>query len=165
MKKIKLDRINKAILTELQTNARISNIELAERVSLSPSACLQRTKALEDAGLIRDYIAITDLDSICYNVMAYLMIELNLHNPQERVALERSIDRTPELVDCMKVGGHLDYVSLAVCSSVEELNQLCDQLKEENPVIGKLNTYVIMNNTKWLKGYPLERLEWKEEAN
>ena len=79
MKKMKLDRINRAILENLQSNARISNLELAEKINLSPSACLQRTKALEDAGYIRAYMASIDIDAICINVMAYVMFSLRDH--------------------------------------------------------------------------------------
>ena len=165
MKKVKLDRINRIILTVLQENARISNIDLSERVNLSPSACLHRVKNLEDAGLIKQHVSVTDLDSICHNVLAYIHIRLNPHQHYERVDLERNIGRMEEIVDCMRVNGEIDYILLAVCSNIKRLDELSTHLSEENPIIGKITSHLVMNRTKWFTGYPLEKLEWLESSN
>jgi Lrp/AsnC family leucine-responsive transcriptional regulator len=162
MKKVKLDRINRAILENLQNNARISNLELAEKINLSPSACLQRTKALEDAGYIRAYMASIDIDAICINVMAYVMFSLRDHAGHLRVQFERFIAKRRELVDCLKVDGEFDYIALATCSTVTDFNTLCEQLLDENPNILKINSSIILDKTKWFAGYPLENLIWRE---
>ena len=161
MKKIKLDRINQAILKTLQTNARISNMELAEKVNLSPSACLQRTKALEDAGYIRKYMAAVDLDSISEHVMAYLMISLRDHAPHEQTHFERQVWQYDQLIDCLKVDGEHDYIALACCSTVEELNTLRNRLLSENPNLLRISCSITLAKTKWFAGYPLDSLEWK----
>ncbi len=161
-KKVKLDRINRAILEQLQGNARISNQELAEKVNLSPSACLQRTKALEDAGLIRAYMASIDLDAICINVMAYVMFSLRDHASHLRGQFERHVGQRRELVDCLKVDGEYDYIALATCSTVGDFNALCEQLLEENPNILKITSHIILDKTKWFAGYPLDNLIWRE---
>lgn len=162
MKRLKLDRINQAILEQLQNNARISNLELAEKVNLSPSACLQRTKALEEAGYIRQYMASIDLDAICINVMAYVMFRLRDHATHLRVQFERYIRQRREFVDCLKVDGEYDYIALATCSTVGDFNALCEQLIEEDPNIQKINSHIILDKTKWFAGYPLDNLIWRE---
>jgi len=162
MKRMKLDRINRAILENLQNNARISNLELAEKVNLSPSACLQRTKALEDAGYIRAYMASIDLDAICINVMAYVMFSLRDHAGHHRVQFERLIAKRRELLDCLKVDGEYDYIAFATCSTVADFNQLCEELLEENPNILKIKSNMILDKIKWFAGYPLENLIWRE---
>ncbi|MGH8483817.1 MAG: Lrp/AsnC family transcriptional regulator [Pseudomonas sp.] len=162
MKKVKLDRANRAILENLQNNARVSNLELAEKISLSPSACLQRTKALEEAGYIRQYMASIDLDAITINVMAYVMFRLRDHATNLRTNFERYIRQRKEFVDCLKVDGEYDYIALATCSTVGDFNALCEQLIEEDSNIQKINSHFILDKTKWFAGYPLENLIWRE---
>lgn len=162
MKKVKLDRANRAILEQLQNNARISNLELAEKISLSPSACLQRTKALEEAGYIRQYMASIDLDQITYNVMAYVMFSLRDHDANLRADFERRIRQRKEFVDCLKVDGGYDYIALATCSTVTDFNQLCETLVEEDKNILRIASHFILDKTKWFAGYPLDRLMWRD---
>ncbi|CAM3850447.1 Lrp/AsnC family transcriptional regulator [Parendozoicomonas haliclonae] len=164
MKKVKLDRINRAILRILQINARISNIELAEQVNLSPSACLQRVKTLEEAGVIQQHVSVTNIDAICHNILAYLHIRLNIHQHNERILMERNLNKVSEVVDCMRVNGEIDYVALAVCSDIKRLDALCDELVSHNPIIGKVTSHIVLNRTKWFTGYPLENLQWKEST-
>lgn len=162
MKRVKLDRINRSILEHLQNNARISNLELAEKVNLSPSACLQRTKSLEDAGYIRQYMASIDLDAICINVMAYVMFRLRDHASHLRGRFERHIRQRHEFVDCLKVDGEFDYIALATCSTVSDFNTLLEQLLEEDPNIQTISSNMILDKTKWFAGYPLDRLIWRD---
>lgn len=159
---IKLDRINRKILTTLQSNARISNIELADKVGLSPSACLQRTKALEDAGYILQYVMAVDLDKICINVMVYVEFTLEKHRIQDLERFERTVCNIPEIVDCLRVSGRFDYISFVVCNSIADFNRLCDDLLARDLGISSIRSNVVLDKPKWFGGYPLDHLEWKE---
>lgn len=161
MKQIKLDRINQAILKVLQGNARTSNMELAEKVNLSPSACLQRTKALEDAGYIRKYMAAINLDAISEHVLAYVMLKLRDHAPHKKDEFERLIQHYEELIDCLRVDGEYDYIALACCSTVEDLDAFRDQMLKENDNLQQASCQVVLAKTKWFAGYPLESLRWR----
>ncbi len=162
-KEIKIDRINRKILVELQDNARISNLDLAERVALSPSACLKRTKLLERTGAIRNYVMAADLDKICFSVQAYFLISMEDHKLETLESYEKFINDVPEIVDCLKVSGSLDFIAFVVCTSVELLNTLSDRLLRAEIGIRRIDTHVIMARPKWFAGYPLKDLTWKEE--
>lgn len=162
---VKLDRINRKILTVLQENARISNIELADRVGLSPSACLQRTKALEEAGYILQYVMAVDLDKICNNVMVYVEFTLEKHRLQDLDRFERAMRAIPEIVDCLRVSGRFDYISFVVCNSIADFNKLCDDLLSRDLAISSIRSNVVLDKPKWFGGYPLEHLDWKESGN
>jgi len=159
---VKLDRINRKILTILQENARISNIELADRVALSPSACLQRVKALEEAGYILKYVMSVDLDKLFTHVMVYVEFTLERHKMDDFNRFERAIREIPEIVDCLRVSGRFDYISFVVCSSVSHFNDLCDDLLTRNLGIARINSNVVLDKPKWFGGYPLDQLEWKD---
>lgn len=161
-KNIKLDRINRRILIELQTDARMSNNELADKIGLSPSACLQRVKALEDAGYIQQYVMAVDLDKLCNNVKAYAMITLKNHTYQDFSIFEKGIRSCPQALDCLRVNGGLDYVVFMVCSSIEDFNSLCDELLQSPLGIAKITSHFVLDEPKWFAGYPLNELEWRE---
>lgn len=161
-KNIKLDRINQRILVELQSNARISNNDLSEKIALSPSACLQRVKALEDAGYIQQYVMVADLDKLCDNVKAYALITLKNHGYQDFSVFEKGIKACPEALDCLRVNGGLDYIVFMVCSSIEDFNTLCDELLQSPLGIAKITSHFILDEPKWFGGYPFETLKWRE---
>ena len=98
-----LDKIDKQIINELQQDGRLSNLELADRVALSPSPCLRRVKRLEDEGYITGYTAKVDPDKIGCGLIAYVSIHLNKvnggsHAPMEEFA--QDVQKWPEVVEC-----------------------------------------------------------------
>ena len=87
----KLDRYNREILRELKINGRIANSELAEKIGLSPSACLRRVQELESSGLIKGYRAVLDADLLGINFIAYISIGLGEHSTESQQAFELSL--------------------------------------------------------------------------
>ncbi|WP_426357358.1 Lrp/AsnC family transcriptional regulator [Pseudocolwellia sp. HL-MZ19] len=164
-KHIKLDRLNRQILTQLQNNARISNNDLSELIGLSPSACLQRVKALEDSGFILEYAMVSNVDKICINVKAYAHFTLASNTYDRCGTFEKGIKKYTEVVDCMKVNGGIDYIAFMMSSTVEELNRVCDEILQDNLGIEKIVTHFVLDVPKWFGGYPLESLEWKTQEN
>lgn len=162
---LKLDNLNRRILAFLQSNARISNIDLANEVGLSPSACLQRTKALEEAGYIHSYLAVVNLNKICENVTAYLDFTMVDHKPPSLRRFERAIKDIDNIIDCMRMSGGSDYMAFTVCSSVSELNELCERLLEQDLNIQRIDTRIVMDTPKWMSGYPLNDLIWKDQSD
>ncbi len=162
-KPIKLDKINKKILIELQNNSRISNNELSEKVGLSPSACFQRVKAMEDAGYILQYVMVLDVNKLCVNIKAYAHIYLKSNNYQQCDIFEKEIRKYKQVVDCLKVNGEIDYICFVMCTSVEEFNTMCDELLQADLGIEKITSHFVLNEAKWFGGYPLEILQWKAD--
>ncbi|WP_257216532.1 Lrp/AsnC family transcriptional regulator [Allopusillimonas soli] len=118
-----LDRTDRRILTELQRNGRLSNQELADRVSLSPSPCLRRVRRLEEAGYIRRYAALLDTDKIGLRLLAYVSIRLNKVLRSSHASMSdfaRDVQEWPEVVECYAMSGDMDYL-LRV--QVEDLSQ------------------------------------------
>ncbi len=159
---VKLDAINRKILTNLHKNANISNVELAEKVGLSQSACFLRRKALDDEGYLVGYYAEIDIDRVCHNVQAYVEVTLGENGYDARKNYEKQVETIPEFMDCLRVSGDVDYISLACCTSMEALNNLCDELSVTNANIRNITTRVILDRPKWITGYPFSKLIWKD---
>ena len=161
--RIKIDAINKKILATIHYRADISNQELADEVGLSPSACFQRTKALKDAGYFLGFHAEMDLGRVCENVQAYVEFTLENNSFKARKIFEDAIEVIPEFMDCLRVSGDTDYISYTCSSSIEAINELCDQLsRDEKLNIKYIKQRIIMAKPKFYLGYPLEKLKWLE---
>lgn len=156
--KIKLDRIDRRILAELQQNARITNQRLSEKVGLSPSPCLQRVKKLEQAGLIGPYLARINLDKLCSHIVVIAAVTLRSHDDKGFRDFEASIRDVPEVVECIKVSGAFDYYLRFVCSDIGRYHELSDELLKVVPVIAQLSSHVVLAQTKPFTGLPLDHL-------
>ena len=124
MSKIELDKTDRKILSVLQTDGRLSNQDVAERVNLSPSPCLRRIKRLEEAGVIRQYVALVDPDKIGLGLLAYVNVRLEKHSevagggrggpgvpatsPRNDFAV--SVSTWPEVVACYAMTGEMDFL-------------------------------------------------------
>jgi len=160
-KSIKLDKINRKIITTLHTNAGLSNVDLADRVGLSKSACFERVKALKEAGYFGMFVTELDIDRICEHIFAYIEFTLENNTFKNREIFEKKINGIPELMDCFYVTGNYHYISYACCSNVQELNKLCDNLTaDESLGIAGIAQRVVLNRAKWHLGYPLDKLRW-----
>lgn len=105
-----LDKFDQAILAELQANGRLTNQELAERIGLSPSPCLRRVKALEEAGIIAGYKAIINAEKMGLSLMALIHISMDKHTPERFDNFERSVSVLPEVLECLLITGQsADY--------------------------------------------------------
>ncbi|MFN7504773.1 MAG: Lrp/AsnC family transcriptional regulator, partial [Limnobacter sp.] len=105
-----LDRYDKRILSLLQADGRISNQDLADTIGLSPSPCLRRVKALEDAGLITGYRALVDAKKLGYSLMALIYISMDQHTPERFASFEEAITAIPEVLECLLITGQqADY--------------------------------------------------------
>src|SRR3954471_8639709 len=122
MTKIALDKTDRKILSILQADGRLSNQDVAELVALSPSPCLRRVKRLEEAGVIRQYVALLDPDKIGLGLLAYVNVRLEKHSEGPATAGGRATGATPrgdfalsvahwpEVVACYAMTGEMDYL-------------------------------------------------------
>jgi hypothetical protein len=106
---IRLDRLDLKILATLQTAGRISNLELADKVGLSATPCLQRVRRMETAGYISGYAARLEIDRICSNIVVFTEITLRGHRREDFLKFERGIQEIPQLLNCFLVTGGYDY--------------------------------------------------------
>ncbi len=105
----KNDKISKHILQELSRDGRISNLELAERVGLSPSACLRRVQELERSGVICGYRAVLDRQKLGVGFATYIGVGLGEHTKEAQEAFEHAMNAAPEVVECHNITGTIEW--------------------------------------------------------
>jgi len=138
------DRTDRAILNRLQREGRIANVELAEAVSLSPSSCLRRTKALEADGLIAGYRAELDPERIGLGFTVFISLKVEQHSRDTSTQIETALTAIPAVVACHVVSGEADFLVEAVVPSLESYEQLLlDQILAIDPVTAVHSTFAI----------------------
>jgi Lrp/AsnC family leucine-responsive transcriptional regulator len=122
---IQLDRYDRVILEVLQQEGRISNQDLADRIGLSPSPCLRRVRALEEAGLITGYRAVLDPKALGLTLMALIHISMDKHTPERFANFEARINEIPNIVECLLITGQqADYQLKAVVEDMDAYQAL-----------------------------------------
>jgi len=117
---MKLDRTDRRILKAMQDNARITNLELADAVGLSPTPCSRRVKRLEDSGIIRGHVTLLDQARLGLKLTAYIGISMDRHTPERFEAFEAEVIDYPEVVECSVVTGQSsDYLLKVVVPDME----------------------------------------------
>ena len=150
-----LDRIDRKILANLQAEGRLTNQALAERVALSPSACLARVKRLEQAGIIQGYHA--RLDPFCLDVGVVLFAEVTLkaHGSADLARFDAAVAMLPQIVESSHVSGAFDYLLKVVVSDLAAWNQITEELTGGDVGADRINTHVLLRKPKVFVGYPI----------
>jgi Lrp/AsnC family transcriptional regulator, leucine-responsive regulatory protein len=141
---VKLDAIDRAILGELQREGRLSNLELAQRVHLSPSACLRRVKALEDGGVIAQYVALINPRAVGKHGVSFTIINL-----------ERAVRDQPEVLDCFYVAGSNDYLIRFTYRDAEDLERFHSDVLMRLPGVARSNSLLVLRTVKKTTALPL----------
>lgn len=116
-----LDRTDKRILAELQKNARLSNLELADKIGLSASPCLRRVKNLEEAGLISGYATLLNASKLGLKLMALVQISMDRHTPDRFEHFEAAVKTYPQILECILITGQsADYQLKVLVKDMEE---------------------------------------------
>jgi Lrp/AsnC family transcriptional regulator, leucine-responsive regulatory protein len=138
------DRVDRAILTTLQRDGRIANIDLAEAVSLSPSACLRRVKALEASGIIEGYRAEVSRGRAGLGLTAFIGVRVESHSRATADEIERALTAIPAVVACYLVTGADDYmVEIAARDMTDYEDLLLDQILAVPAVVAAHSTFAI----------------------
>lgn len=153
-----IDEMDLKILKRLQLDARLSNVRLAGEVNLSPSACLERVKALEKSGLIRRYIAEFDLSKISSSVMLLVEVILENHREADFERFLAAIRKRDEVLECYKIGGRIDYLMRVLCRDIDHYNELSDFMSRGDLGVEKFHGHVVLATDKAFQGYPLDLL-------
>lgn len=120
-----IDRYDRQILAILQSDGRISNQDLAERIGLSPSPCLRRVRALEEGGVIAGYRALLDAKRLGLTLMALVGISMDQHTPERFASLEAAIADIPEVLECLLITGQqADYQLKVVVADMNAYQEL-----------------------------------------
>ena len=144
----RLDDINTKILRILRLDGRISNLELAERAGLSPSACLRRVQELERDGVIKGYRAVIDPTKVGIGFVAYVSVGLNSHTKSAHEAFERAISRAPEVRECHNVTGTVEYLLRVEVADLADYKHWHTEVLGVLPQVQSITTFVVMDSPK-----------------
>ncbi|MFT3967683.1 MAG: Lrp/AsnC family transcriptional regulator [Sphingobium sp.] len=143
-----IDPINRKILQELSRDGRIANVELADRVGLSPSACLRRVQELERSGVIAGYRAILDPEKRGIGFVAYVTVALSTHSKQAQEDFEAAIARSPEVVECHNVTGSFEYLLRVEVADLAAYKHFHTEALGTLPQVTAITTFVVMSSPK-----------------
>jgi Lrp/AsnC family leucine-responsive transcriptional regulator len=140
-----LDRYDRRILELLQNDGRLSNQDLADQIGLSPSPCLRRVRALEEAGIIRGYHALLDARQLGLTLMALVYISMDRHTPERFAQFDARIRELPQVLECLLITGQdADYQLKVVVRDMQAYQQLLlDQITRIDGVTGVHSSFVL----------------------
>jgi Lrp/AsnC family leucine-responsive transcriptional regulator len=167
MSKIELDKTDRKILAILQADGRASNQDVADQVSLSPSPCLRRIKRLEEAGVIRQYVALLDPVQIGLGLLAYVNVRLEKHSEGANAAGARrtsvsphadfaaSVEDWPEVVACYAMTGEMDYLLRVHVEDMEHFSRFMMKTLLIHPSVADVKSSFALQRIKDTTALPL----------
>ncbi|MCK9282930.1 MAG: Lrp/AsnC family transcriptional regulator [Rhodocyclaceae bacterium] len=150
-----LDAIDLRILDELQENARLTNVELAARVHLSPSPCLARVRALEESGLIHRYVTLLDPLLLGLSVSVFIQIRLERQIEHALEQFQNAISEYPEVMECYLMTGDSDYLIRVVVSDIQALERFIVDELSKIPGVANIRSSFALKQVKYKTGLPL----------
>ena len=152
---MELDRYDRAILKLLQQDARITNTKLAEKVSLSESACLRRVKALEETGLIESYTAILNQQKAGCPVNVFVSITLDRQSQSGLEAFESAVRKLPEVMECYLMTGDYDYVVRVVVADTADFERLHSKHLTRLPGVARVHSSFALRTVQKSRELPI----------
>jgi DNA-binding Lrp family transcriptional regulator len=152
---MKLDSIDLRILSTLQQDSSLSNIELAKRVNLSPSPCLARVKRLEEGGLIRQYVALLDPAQLGLQLNVFISISLKNQGRESLEEFEKRINSYDEVMECYLMTGDEDYLIRVVMPNINALERFIVEQLSPMPEIEKIRSSFALKQVRYKTALPL----------
>lgn len=144
----KIDTIGRKILQTLSEDGRISNIDLAERVGLSPSACLRRVQELERSGVISGYRAVLNPAALGMGVIAYVTVGLSRHTQADQLAFERAMTPVTAVRECHNITGTVEYLLRVEAEDLRAYKAFHTEVLGALPMVANITTYIVMGSPK-----------------
>ncbi|MDG4647705.1 Lrp/AsnC family transcriptional regulator [Roseibacterium sp. SDUM158017] len=145
---MKFDEKDRQILRILSEDGRISNLNLADRVALSPSATLRRVQALEASGVIAGYRAVLDPERLGTGFIAYMAVGLSVHTKSAQQAFERAMQAAAEVRECHNVTGSVEYLLRVEAADLRAYKRFHTDILGALPQVATITTYVVMGSPK-----------------
>jgi Lrp/AsnC family transcriptional regulator, leucine-responsive regulatory protein len=150
-----LNETDLAILCEVQEDGRISNVELASRIQLSPAATHARLKRLQSQGYIRSYVALLDQEKMGFDMTCFVNISLRMHGIEELSGFRANVLNLPEVLDCYHVTGEFDYLLKVIVRNRKELQQFVEKKLTPIPGVARIYTSLVLEEIKHSTALPL----------
>ena len=152
----KLDAIDRKILTELQADGRMTNVELSRRVGISAPPCLRRVRSLEEAGLIEGYHARVNARALGYEVMVFAMVSLKSQAERDLVAFEALVRTWPMVRECHMLNGEIDFILKCVAPNLLTFQNFLTGELTAAPNVSSVRTSLVIRSAKNEPGVPFE---------
>ncbi|MFZ1989824.1 MAG: Lrp/AsnC family transcriptional regulator [Alphaproteobacteria bacterium] len=159
MPQSRLDATDIRILEAIQANGRLSNVDLANRIGLSPSACLRRVQALESEGYVRGYSAQLNPKKVGLGVTAVVMVTIAQDNEEQMEAFRRRMISLPEVMFCLAVTGVADYILRVVAPDLEAFERFVVRDLLKTPGVKDVRSHFVIGTVKDNVGLPLTYAE------
>ena len=143
-----IDHINANILRTLTSDGRISNIDLADRVGLSPSACLRRVQDLERKGVITGYRAVLNPQAMGITFIAYVLVGLSKHTKADQHGFEDSMASAPEVRECHNITGTVEYLLRVEARDLAAYKHFHTEVLGTVPQVSSIVSYIVMDSPK-----------------
>ena len=159
MQRMKLDRIDRRILDDLQSDGRMTNVELARRAGISAPPCLRRVRALEQAGFIEGYHAQVDPHALGFNVTVFAQVGLNSQAEPDLKAFEALVQGWPEVRECHMLAGETDFLLKVVAEDWDSYQRFLTTKLTAAPNISHVKSALAIRSAKLLPGVPIRHDE------
>jgi len=150
-----LDDIDLRILAEIQADGRITNVELAKRVGISPPPCLRRVRALEEAGYIQGYRGLLDPRLLGFDVTVFASVHLASQADADLRAFEEFVRAEPLVRECWMLSGDIDFILKCVAPDMATFQEFVSRLTGA-PLVRNVRTSLVLHNSKFEAAVPLE---------
>ena len=150
------DKIDRRILSLLQDDGRMTNVDLAERVGLTAPPCLRRVRALEESGAIKGYHAALDPATLGYSITVFAMVSLRSQAEADLAAFEQHVATIPEVRECHMLNGEIDFILKIVATDLRSFQELLTTQLTPAPNVGHVKTSLTIRTSKALPGIPVQ---------
>jgi DNA-binding Lrp family transcriptional regulator len=151
-----LDETDRRLLTELQNEGRVTNVELAHRVGLTAPPCLRRVRALEDMGVIKGYHAELDASKLGFAITVFALVSLKSQAEESLRQFEDHMRGLPEVRECHMLNGEIDFILKIVSKNLQSFQEFLTSKLTPAPNVASVKTSLTIRTAKQLPGVPLE---------
>ena len=151
-----LDKVDKSMLRALQVDGRLSNVELARKISLSPPATHTRLRRLEKDGYIPQYTAVVDREKAGYDLLCFIHISLQMHQVTQVEKFREATRKMPEVLECHHITGEYDYLLKVVLRNRKDLERFVVDKLTPIPGVARIHTSLVFTEVKSTMALPLE---------
>ena len=155
MTETNLDDIDLEILRRLQTDGRVTNVELAQSVGLTAPPCLRRMRALEDQGVITAYHASVDPAKMGYTITVFAMVSLKSQAESDLQSFEEHVQNLPEVRECYMLNGEIDFMLKVVAKDLQQFQTFLTSKLTAAPNVASIKTSLTIRSAKNLPGVPI----------
>jgi DNA-binding Lrp family transcriptional regulator len=156
MRHVKLDKIDRRILRDLQDDGRMTNVELARRAGISAPPCLRRVRALEEAGLIRGYHAEVNSEALGFGVTVFAQVGLSSQAEPDLKAFEDLVATWPEVREANMLAGETDFVLKVVAEDWDSYQRFLTTRLTAAPNVSHVKSALAIRTSKYQPGVPIE---------